>query len=37
MKISLMMSTATPMVSPSGYIYSVMQQGAGLALSLIHI
>ena len=31
MKISLMMSTATPMVSPSGYIYSVMQQGAGLA------
>lgn len=31
MAISLMMSTTTPMVSPSGYIYSVMQQGAGLA------
>lgn len=28
---SLLMSTATPMVSPSGYIYSPMQQGAGLA------
>ena len=28
---SLLMSTATPMVSPSGYVYSPMQQGAGLA------
>ena len=28
---SLLMSTATPMVSPTGYIYSPMQQGAGLA------
>ncbi|MGN0294190.1 MAG: S8 family serine peptidase [Lachnospiraceae bacterium] len=28
---SLLMSTATPMVSPEGYTYSPMQQGAGLA------
>lgn len=28
---SLLMSTATPMVAPGGYIYSPMQQGAGLA------
>ncbi|MDD6679143.1 MAG: S8 family serine peptidase [Firmicutes bacterium] len=28
---SLLMSTAAPMVSPDGYLYSVMQQGAGLA------
>lgn len=28
---SLLMSTATPMESPDGYLYSPMQQGAGLA------
>ena len=28
---SLLMSTATPMVAPGGYVYSPMQQGAGLA------
>lgn len=28
---SLLMSTAVPMISPDGYIYSPIQQGAGLA------